>query len=1258
MYKFSATFAFLFLLAILLLFSCVKKTEEQQASQTKLIPVKDSLLAIEPPVIKYLDSCPQPRVEIVPPQIESSFYEKKSKDNLFTIYPIEKVPLKEGMASGHLYMKKYNTEDGLALGTISCGYVDNVGHLWFGTYNGGVSRFDGKSFTNYSTAQGLAGNLIKSIAQDKYGNMWFGTNGTGISVYDGHCFRTYTEKEGLPSNFVKSIISDNQGNIWLHTGHRITKCNPAFINNKSTPIFTPYLLDSEEATKSISCIMQDNKGNMWIGTNFGIYLWMYDDMIKNQAKYSRITSKEGLSTDITFHIFQDKKGIIWIGNGSGMSSYNSLTSQIINYTEQDGLVAGGIQDIEEDAEGNLWFVSSDGVSKYNNKQSINSKFKFINYHIEQGLASNSLYNITKDKKGNLWFGTSGAGLSKYEGNVLRSYTSKQRLISDKVWAINSDKNGNLFFTTGNGISVKPHSSKNIENLEFFNYRFNPTNIRSIISDQNNNIWFGCSVGAIVFDGKKFVTYNTLQGLPHQFPLSILEDKKGNIWFGTYSGGISKYDGNRVDKLINSKTESTEDTVDLKKINGKYVKTFTNFNTSNGLADNTIKCMIEDQKGNIWFGTNGNGVSKYRYIPETDKHSFTNYSLNEGLSNKTVLSMLEDRKGNIWLGTSGGGVCRYTPNNSKNPSNSNMFLTYTSAEGLANDVVYGIVEDTINNMIWFGTNLGLSGLHLNSIEKESNDIKFENYNVSTGYPIKDVNTSALFIDADGDIWAGTGEKLVRFNYNSIRKSTEPPVVVFKSVKIHDQSVVWNSIKKNEHHENSNKLIDSLTILNEEIYAFNHALTSKQRDAMRLKFESLQFDSISPYYPIPQNLALPYEYNNITIDFSAIETGRPELINYSYKLEGYDKDWSEVTKKTSVSFGNMSEGAYTFKIKAISPDGVWSQPLTYSFKVLPPWYRTWWMYLLYIVTIVSTVVFYIKWREKALKKENVILEDKVQQRTKELEEKNNIVELQRKDVQLKNKKITDSINYAKRIQQAVLPADEFMKSKLEEYFLLSLPKDIVSGDFYWMTEKIIQNKETKLIIVVADCTGHGVPGAFMSMIGNTLLNEIVNVKNIYNPGDILKLMNERIVDILNQNNENASTQDDGMDVSILTINKSTGQIEFAGANHYAYMIHNNTIQSIKGDYHSVGGAFGHNEINFSTQVLKAVNNSTVYLFTDGFVDQFGGAENKKFLSSRLEQLLLNIQHQSMEEQQQSIVSAFNEWKATNAQTDDVLLLGIKL
>ena len=452
-------------------------------------------------------------------------------------------------------------------------------------------------------------------------------------------------------------------------------------------------------------------------------------------------------------------------------------------------------------------------------------------------------------------------------------------------------------------------------------------------------------------------------------------------------------------------------------------------------------------------------------------------------------------------------------------------------------------------------------------------------------------------------------------------------------------------------------------------------------MRERFMDVRFDSVAPFYTLPHNLVLPYEHNNITFDFLAVETGRPYLVNYQYILEGYDKNWSAATHKTTAAFGNMREGTYTFRLKAQSPEGVWSQPVSYTFKVLPPWYRTWWMYVIYTVTLVAGITFFIRWRERRLKHENLILEEKVQLRTLQLEEKNKIVEEQRKEVVKKNIKITDSINYAKRIQQAILPAEDYVKQLFPESFVLFKPKDIVSGDFYWVSE-VVRSSEPEngrdkasaespfpapesqhkvsspelIILAVADCTGHGVPGAFMSMIGNTLLNEIVNVKNEYSPERILDLMNKGIVNLLHQND--ASSQDDGMDISVLCINKAKGEIEFAGANHSACLFENGKLIRLKGDVYSIGGMLGSTAVRFSKQKYKAEKGTTVYLYTDGFIDQFGGEKNAKFLSSRFELQLQDIQPLKMEHQKETLSDVFEKWKAHRNQTDDVLVAGIRL
>ncbi|MES2284164.1 MAG: tetratricopeptide repeat protein [Bacteroidota bacterium] len=278
---------------------------------------------------------------------------------------------------------------------------------------------------------------------------------------------------------------------------------------------------------------------------------------------------------------------------------------------------------------------------------------------------------------------------------------------------------------------------------------------------------------------------------------------------------------------------------------------------------------------------------------------------------------------------------------------------------------------------------------------------------------------------------------------------------------------------------------------------------------------------------------------------------------------------------------------------------------------------------------------------------------QSANKLLEGKNILIENQKQLVVEKNNKITESINYAKRIQQAILPSNELIKSFLPESFIFFRPKDIVSGDFYWFAER-----GNKLIIAVADCTGHGVPGAFMSMIGNTLLNEIVNVKNISKPDEILNQLNIGIVSLLHQNETASSTQDDGMDITILAIDKENREIEFAGANHFSYLFNDSKCETLKGDVFSIGGMFGSMNVNFTSQKIKLVKDSTLYLFTDGFADQFGGIKNTKLLSSGFAKLLEGIQRVEMDQQLEKLTCGFENWKGNNKQLDDLLVVGIRL
>ena len=298
--------------------------------------------------------------------------------------------------------------------------------------------------------------------------------------------------------------------------------------------------------------------------------------------------------------------------------------------------------------------------------------------------------------------------------------------------------------------------------------------------------------------------------------------------------------------------------------------------------------------------------------------------------------------------------------------------------------------------------------------------------------------------------------------------------------------------------------------------------------------------------------------------------------------------------------------------------------------------------FILILVLAVFVFRSYRQK--KQANLLLEDK-----------NQLIEKQKQLVEVKNLKITDSINYAQRIQQATLPSEELIKKAFPESFILFMPKDIVSGDFYWYTELPDQKGH---LIVVGDCTGHGVPGAFMSMIGNTLLNEIVNVKGIYSPAQILMELNKGVVGLLNQSTDDSDTQDDGMDVTIVAYNPATNEIDYAAANHISYLYTNNSLKQLQGDIYSIGGMFGRKDITFTEQHLKLNKGDVIYLLTDGYTDQFGGEKNSKFSSARFEKLLLEINKQDAETQKQQMDNIFQNWKADNKQLDDILVMGIKI
>ena len=282
---------------------------------------------------------------------------------------------------------------------------------------------------------------------------------------------------------------------------------------------------------------------------------------------------------------------------------------------------------------------------------------------------------------------------------------------------------------------------------------------------------------------------------------------------------------------------------------------------------------------------------------------------------------------------------------------------------------------------------------------------------------------------------------------------------------------------------------------------------------------------------------------------------------------------------------------------------------------------------------------------------LLERSIELSSEELNQANASLRTAKAEIEQKNKDIMDSIKYAKRIQDAILPTERLMNQLLSGSFILFQPKDIVSGDFYWA-----QHSRNGLLIAAVDCTGHGVPGAFMCMIGNALLNEIVKEKSITKPDEVLNMLRDGVIGSLRQKGEEGESKD-GMDICLCNVNTKTMTLDYAGANNPLYIIRNGELTEYKADKQPIGYYLGSND-PFTNKQVEIQEGDSIYIFSDGYPDQFGGPNGKKFKYRPFKELLISIQDRSMQEQGDILDKKMKQWKGELEQVDDICVLGIRI
>jgi ligand-binding sensor domain-containing protein/serine phosphatase RsbU (regulator of sigma subunit) len=1037
-------------------------------------------------------------------------------------------------------------------------------------------------------------------------------------------------------------------------------------------------------------------------------------LISQDYNFRNFNSGEGLAQSYVYTILQDAKGYLWIGTGNGLARYSGL--EFVNFTTRDSLadnfITCGIPD-----GGYLWFGHMNGrMSLYNGKEfhavdvpnsTMSPVTHFAKGPDNQVWAStyaDGLVKLNREKgvlqqyvlkdqalivtfefcsETEILLGTT-AGLFfcrlKEPGGI-----EVIRLISEipesKIAGIQRMRNGKGFYiaTENDGIFRLLADARQFKIVRIEAEREDDfTGIQGILEDSRSDLWavtFGEGLIKLNFsdagDQMKIICLNRSNGYVSDNVKTVFEDREGNLWSGNYGEGLTQitskafsvvtFDrtlyGNSVFSLYSDLyyiwIGTEKGLMKMDPLTGKILKLY---NKGSGLPKDTVTAIYSGNRTELWLGTEKSGL----YLMDLKHERIRKYPLGSGALENSI-TCITGRNEQVWIGTK-KGLCHL------NMANGRINWYTISQGGLPHNLVNGLFMDKTGRL-WVSTRSNI----LSYIQDEK--VNRIPVNIVSGILVLGPITE----DKDSHIWAGSnGNGVFLMGTDTIRNITTKEGLLSSfcySIICDSSDAIWVahkdglsrirtsdfSVKPIQHIENKSDtfqfnpgaiLRDPREIIwfgsDKGLISFDPSREYSRNLPPVLGITSIKINDEE--WDIRDNILLPPGNYTIKIDFLGISLKDPTLVTYQYKLDGYDH-WSEITKSNSVTYKHLTEGEYTFTLNASSGDGVVTeQPLTISINIRKPFWKNGWFYIITSFSLLLLIILYIKRREYRFRLEKQILEEKVRERTNEIQRQKDEIELQRDLIDKKNADITSSILYARQIQNAILPPQELLDKLLPDSFIMNIPKDIVSGDFYWLAEK-----NGKIVFTVADCTGHGVPGAFMSLLGITLLNEIVNVEGIVRSDAIITNLRQRVVQSLQQSRKDIITSD-GIDIALCILEKDRKVIQYSGGMNELVYVRKGELEVVKADHLSVSVVY-EDASSFTMKEISYQKGDVFYLFSDGYQDQFGGEHNKKYLSHRFYKTLLEISALPMSRQKEILEQKLREWMKDNIQTDDITVMGIR-
>ncbi len=1031
-------------------------------------------------------------------------------------------------------------------------------------------------------------------------------------------------------------------------------------------------------------------------------------------------SQDGLpGNNVVYTLNQDNSGFLWTGTTEGLSRFDGFDFHSVPYP---GNEAGGYPAVSlKDGSGNLWFGFSDGsVCKADNgnlrkvhpsdSSSVSAMVRGPDGYIYVILQRNTVLRIDPGKpdnittfntgldgmysaaftgKGELLIGTMGkVGLFRISEDAITLLSSVENFDYSRVMAINPVSGSGKFVigTDGSGIFLLSLTGENGTVSRFESHpELETITVKSFFEDSGKALWVSTredgAVRIILKQGEGTIDelrfFNSLSGLAgsneekkrYDNINSLFQDTEGNIWFGHNGKGLSLLRSEAFGFYTPGDAGNTNNIIFIQKLQDDYFlgtpTGFYNYDLENGrvksftplssvIGRNEISAYRIAGDGTLWIGTRGSGL----FVRKNDGKAKLFYR--SGDSSADYINDIESDDENIWLASLNGvsivasatGVLKKSFNISSGlPHNNINKLCFVSKE-----TAYIAAESPSFDK------LDINGSVVSSEAKMTGSLRNKVLSVATG--------------SNGSVWAATeGNGLFGLQGDSIRSVSAADGLMnnyIYSILSDSEGLIWMGHDRGFSTYNPEARIarsfgpdfagggkcnpdgiyetaDGKVLIGttEGLIVYDRQKDRKTRNVPVNNILSITIgDSI---YPYQSSIRLPYKKRYlVSVKYAGINLTDPDKVFYSTYMENHDDDWSEYNSEREVQY-SLSAGKYSFNLVSVNDEGLGQeQALSFEITVNPPVWKSWWFLLAAFAVFTGIIILIIRQRDKAAEAREKELQRQVDERTED-------VKRQKAEIERQNTEITDSINYAKRIQTSILPDISRLKEAFSDAFILYHPRDIVSGDFYWFD----RSEDGKIVIVCADSTGHGVPGAFMSMIGSTLLQDIVKRQKITTPSKILGRLDRQIFAMLNQNS-GAEISNDGMDMVICEYNPLTRHLKFASAMRPVILIMDGESFYIKGNRLSVGGESAGDKF-FVDQEYFLREGDVIYLFTDGISDQFGGpdgADGKKMKMNRLKRFVDELASLPASEQKVELSKFFYDWKGEHDQVDDVLFMGLRV